>query len=545
MTHVRQAAQRLLFALRGGERLNGVENESTARGFHLLLACFLFGVLLYLAVAEPFFVVRKAASALILAVAGAIILTALHLLRTRRLRPAARLFVIAVWCLAEGCSAFDGALHSGVYGLVVLTIVNAGWLLGKSSAIGLTAATLLISLAEAVLEYSGHPMPRYFAGNPIASWLVLAGILIFAVGPILSILDTLRRAAARLLEYEKVVENLKEMILVVDRHYRYQIVNKAYLDFRRVTREQVIGHLIPELTGQEAFEQSIKNRVDECFQGKVVKYETAVTYSELGQRDLIATCFPIQGPAGIDRVAIVLEDITDRNRGERERQRAFQELQALNARLQSVREEERTSLARELHDRLGQTLTAIRIDLASLKTLPGREEYWRRIDAVSGLVEETIQTVRRISTELRPGILDDLGLVATIEWAAKEFQARTGIKCQVALPEVNPAIDAERSTVLFRIFQEALTNVARHAGATRVTVGVSQDREYLSLEVCDNGRGIAPEQLSASSSLGILGMRERALLVGGEFTISGASGGGTTVRVRIPFNGRANAAAHP
>jgi PAS domain S-box-containing protein len=542
MTRMDLAAERLLFALRGGNRLNGVENESTARGFHLLLTCFLFGILLYLAVAEPFFVVRKAVSALVLAGAGAIILTALHLLRTRRFLPAARVFVISVWCIAEGCSAFDGALHSGVYGLVVLTIVNAGWLLGKSSAIRLTAATLLFSLAEAMLEYSGHPVPRYFAGNPIASWMVLAGILIFAVGPILSILDSLGRAGARLLEYEKIVENLTEMILVVDRHYRYQIVNKAYLDFRRVKLGQVIGHLIPELTGQEAFEQFIKSRVDECFQGKLVKYESAVTYSELGPRDLNATCFPIQGPAGIDRIAIVLEDITDRNRAERERQRAFQELQALNARLQNVREEERTSLARELHDRLGQTLTAIRIDLAALKTSPGREEYWHRIDAVSGLVEETIQTVRRISTELRPGILDDLGLVATLEWATKEFQARTGIKCQVTLPEANPAIGAARSTVLFRIFQEALTNIARHAGATRVTVDVSQDSEYLLLEVCDNGCGIDPEQLSASGSLGILGMRERALLVGGEVAISGTSGGGTTVRVRIPFNGRANAA---
>jgi PAS domain S-box-containing protein len=432
-----------------------------------------------------------------------------------------------------------------VYGLIVLTIVNAGWLLGKSSAIGLTAATLLISFAEAMLDYSGHPLPRYFPGNPIASWFVLAATLILAVGPILSILDTFRLAGARLLEYEKVVENLPEMILVVDRHYRYLIANKTYLNYRRVTREQVIGRLIQELTGRETFDQVIKRKADECFQGKVVKYELAVTYSDLGPRDVVATYFPIEGPAGIDRMAIVLEDITDRNRAERERQRSFQELQALNARLQSVREEERTSLARELHDRLGQTLTAIRIDLAAMKTASSRDEYWHRIDAISGLVEETIQAVRKISSELRPGILDDLGLVATVEWAAHEFQARTGIKCQVALPATNPAIGADRSTVLFRILQEALTNIARHAGATRVTVGVSQDGDHLSLEVCDNGRGIDPARLSASGSLGILGMRERALLVGGEFIISGTSGGGTTVRVRIPFSGRANAAANP
>jgi signal transduction histidine kinase len=282
--------------------------------------------------------------------------------------------------------------------------------------------------------------------------------------------------------------------------------------------------------------------MDECFQGKVVKYELAVAYSKTGLRDLIATYTPIEGPAGVDRIAAALEDITDRKRAERELQRSFQELHALTARLESIREEERTTLARELHDRLGQALTAIRIDLAALRTIPGRKEQLQRIDAISGLVEETIHVVRRISTGLRPGILDDLGLAATVEWAAEEFQARTGIVCQVGAAGTNPAIDPERATALYRIFQEALTNIARHAGATQVTIGLVQNDSYLSLEVRDNGRGIAAEQLSASGSLGILGMRERAMLLGGEFTIAGDPLRGTTLRVRIPIAHKAHAA---
>jgi PAS domain S-box-containing protein len=353
-----------------------------------------------------------------------------------------------------------------------------------------------------------------------------------------------KRSEGKLREYEKVVQGLQEMIAVVDRGYRYAIANQTYLSYQGLRQEQVVGHSVSELLGQEVFERVVKSKMDECFQGKVVKYELAVAYPKRGLRDLIATYFPIEGPAGVDRIAAVLQDITDRKRAERELQRSFQELHALNARLESIREEERTRLARELHDRLGQTLTAIRIDLASLRATPGREQQLPRIDAISGLVEETIHAVRRISTELRPGILDDLGLAATVEWAAEEFQARTGIACQVALPGSDLAIDGERATALYRIFQEALTNIARHAGATQATIGLVQDGTHLSLEVRDNGRGIAAEQLSASGSLGILGMRERAMLLGGEFTIAGEPGSGTTVRVRIPIEDRAQAAGN-
>lgn len=350
-----------------------------------------------------------------------------------------------------------------------------------------------------------------------------------------------KRTEARLREYEKVVEGLQEMIVVVDRDYHYLIANQAFLNYRGMQPERVIGRSIGELLGQEYFEGLVKGKLDECFRGQVVRYELTYTYAKLGRRDLFATYFPIEGPAGVDRVAAVLADVTEQKRAKQELHRSFQQLHALTARLQSVREEERTRLARELHDQLGQALTAIRIDLAALKTTPARDQQLQRIDAISGLVDETIRSVRRLSTELRPGILDDLGLVAALEWAAEEFQARTGIECQVGLPRTNPAIDAERATALFRIFQETLTNIARHAGATQVTIGLSQDNGQLSLEVRDNGRGIGEDQLSTSGSLGILGMRERALLLGGEFFV-GNPGGGTTVRVRIPIDG-AKAAA--
>ncbi len=229
-------------------------------------------------------------------------------------------------------------------------------------------------------------------------------------------------------------------------------------------------------------------------------------------------------------------DIEDRKQAEDALQGSLNELRALAARLQSVREEERTRVAREIHDELGQALTGIKLELASLiRELPGdAKQQSNRAESIMKLADETIQTVRRISTELRPGILDDLGLMAAVEWAAEEFQSRTGTNCRLDLPEDDIVIDRERATALFRILQETLTNVARHANATQVNVRLAKEEGSLILEVHDNGKGISKEELSAGRSLGILGMRERALLLGGRLAVSGAPDEGTTVEVRIP-----------
>jgi PAS domain S-box-containing protein len=231
-----------------------------------------------------------------------------------------------------------------------------------------------------------------------------------------------------------------------------------------------------------------------------------------------------------------VRDITERKRAQEERQRSVEQLRALAARLQSVREEERKRVAREIHDQLGQALTAIKIDLSALICdLPKHlKEQSNRTSCILKLVDETIQAVRRISAELRPGILDDLGLVAAIEWAAEEFEARTGTKCRLHLSEDSISIDPERATAVFRIFQETLTNVARHADASEIEIRLAEADGDLTLEVRDNGRGIPDHKFSKGNSLGILGMRERALLLGGELTINGTPGNGTTVRVRIP-----------
>jgi len=206
--------------------------------------------------------------------------------------------------------------------------------------------------------------------------------------------------------------------------------------------------------------------------------------------------------------------------------------------VESVREEERVRIAREIHDELGQALTCMSMDLAFLdKQLPkGNAEAAARIQALATLVKETVKTVRRISAELRPSILDDLGLGAAVEWLAHDFETRTSIGCAVSVPS-NVAISAERGTVVFRMCQEALTNVARHAGASHVSIDLVEAGDTLTLEVRDNGRGITDEEVQRPGSLGLLGMRERAALLGGVAEVKGTPGQGTTVTVRVPLQG--------
>ncbi len=232
-----------------------------------------------------------------------------------------------------------------------------------------------------------------------------------------------------------------------------------------------------------------------------------------------------------------MTDITGRRESELALKNSRAQLRAFAANLQAAREEERTTVAREIHDELGQTLTGLKMDLSWLrKKLPKDQEVLlEKADAMLGLMNDTIDTVRRISTELRPGVLDELGLSAAVEWQAREFEKRTGIRCGLDSSVNDGGLDKTRSTALFRIFQEALTNIARHANATRVGVRLDQNNGHLKLQVRDNGGGIRKSKLSDPQSLGILGMRERAMLVGGELAITRARGKGTTVTVKIPI----------
>jgi signal transduction histidine kinase len=230
-----------------------------------------------------------------------------------------------------------------------------------------------------------------------------------------------------------------------------------------------------------------------------------------------------------DRTA-QLERASDELRNSRE------ELRALSLHLQQVREHERTRISREIHDELGQALTALKMDLATHPTGDGQDVHSQAMDRAIPMVDHMIASVRRIATELRPQILDDLGLLPALEWQAQDFGSRTGIACHIRCRGVTTGLDAERSTALFRMVQEMLTNIARHAQATHAQISLRFGRTAVVLDVRDNGRGMrasAPD--GAGTGLGLLGMRERAAAFGGTVTIQSKAHRGTHVQVRIPL----------
>jgi signal transduction histidine kinase len=226
----------------------------------------------------------------------------------------------------------------------------------------------------------------------------------------------------------------------------------------------------------------------------------------------------------------------ERELAEEKFRRSHDQLRALTGHLQFVREEERTRIAREVHDELGQALTGLKLDLSWLSgQIRGTPALQRKIKSMTGQIDATIQAVRRIATELRPGVLDNLGLAAAIEWQATEFQTRTGIRCAMTIDVTESIWEQNFSTACFRIFQETLTNIIRHAQATRVEVRLAQEDPQLILTVKDNGRGITEKEVLQAQSIGLIGMKERATQLGGEISFCGQPGLGTTVTLRVPI----------
>ena len=240
----------------------------------------------------------------------------------------------------------------------------------------------------------------------------------------------------------------------------------------------------------------------------------------------------IAGHFGIQR------DVTEGYEATQRVSASRQELRALAARLQRAREEERTAISREIHDELGQALTGIKLDISWMqRRLPRENDLLAQCQSMIDRIDGTLDTVRRIATELRPSVLDQLGLEAALEWQSQEFSVRTGILVDLDIAVGGATIPEHMASTSFRILQESLTNVARHARASRVAIRLAVVEGELSLEITDDGVGIAPQLLDGgTASLGLVGMRERALAAGGELCISGRPTLGTTVLLKVPLH---------
>jgi PAS domain S-box-containing protein len=333
-----------------------------------------------------------------------------------------------------------------------------------------------------------------------------------------------------------------DAIIAVDEKQRVVLFNQAAEAIFHCRREQALGSTL------DAF---LPARFRAAHRNHIAHFgDTGVTNRRMGDTTTLWALradgeeFPIeasisQASEGGHRLyTVILRDITRRKEYEDALVRQQAELREISARVLEAREEEKTQIARELHDELGQLLTALKMDLAWLRGQLPREkaEIGARAAQMDAVLDRTVASVRRISAELRPLMLDDLGLQDAIAWLAAEFSKHSGIKCQLSAPPEGALENVERmvATTLYRVLQESLTNVARHSGAKCAWVVVTESGNFLQMDIEDDGRGVADADLARSRSLGLKGMRERVRYIGGSVEIGRAPRGGTRVLVRVP-----------
>jgi PAS domain S-box-containing protein len=329
-----------------------------------------------------------------------------------------------------------------------------------------------------------------------------------------------------------ILNNIPDQAWLMDRDSRYILVNEAFVTACGLTETDILGKTPIEVWPAHWGREYMKTDAQVVSSGQRMRYEEKrqgpggqVRWFDIIKTPLRDAQGRVVGTVGISR------DVTDHKQMK-------QELRDLSAYLQTVREEERTHLSRELHDELGQSLTALQLGLGVVEAqLPVGSAAWvDHMDTLKALTDGTLSTIKRIASDLRPPLLDDLGLESAMEWLLTGFSRRTGVDHTLQLPNTPLAYGHDVSTTLFRILQEALTNVTRHGQATRVAVSLVETNDAIILHIADDGRGMDAATLPPQKSLGLIGMRERCVLLGGQLVIVSLPGQGTQIEARIPTN---------
>ncbi len=424
----------------------------------------------------------------------------------------------------------------------VLTSVKASTL-GHPVIGAAVAASLIGLLGLNIAAFIGGSAASWLPGSVlIADLLVIgAGIFVAARG----VLVAEHRSEASEARLESILDSAMDAIITVDAAQNIVLFNR--------TAEQVFGARRDEVLGNP-LDRFIPQRFRTLHRGHIQHFgRTGVTSRKMGDVTTLwglranGEEFPVE--ASISQAAqdgkryftVILRDITRRKQAEDEINRSHQELRELSARVLEAREEEKTRIARELHDELGQLLTALKMDLSWLRErLPAANpDLGAKADEMRALLDQTVTSTRRISADLRPLMLDDLGLADAANWLLDDFSKRSGMKCDIrvlaehSLEDVSPAA----STAVYRALQESLTNIGRHSGAKNVWVTFAGGNGSIQVEVEDDGRGISPEDLTKARSLGLRGMRERITYLGGSLDIARAPRGGTRLRITVPARG--------
>ena len=356
--------------------------------------------------------------------------------------------------------------------------------------------------------------------------------------------EALQSAQARVGD---IVDTAMDAIISADESQRIVLYNPSAERMFGWPREAVVGQPL-DLLLPERFRAAHRGHVGEFARTGATSRRMGGASSLRGLR-ANGEEFPIEASISQhhenDRklLTVILRDVTERMRAEEEVRQSQKDLRELSAAAHTIREQERRRVAREIHDELGQSLTALKMDVAwMLENLSaGSPPLSEKLQAMRSQLDATVAATRRISADLRPLMLDDLGLIPAAEWLAQNFSERTGIPCRLQIKPADIELAEPYASALYRILQESLTNVARHAKATRVEVVLEKADGALNLTVRDDGRGFSPAETRVHKTYGLLGLRERTVLLGGETRIASEPGRGTTISVRLPLRpGTAN-----
>jgi PAS domain S-box-containing protein len=385
---------------------------------------------------------------------------------------------------------------------------------------------------------------QVFSPESHEAWMRLTIVGMFVGFGIYSqwIIGARRRAEREALranaELTQIFDTAADAMRVVDRNFSIIRVNETFAALSGVTKEEAIGEKCYEVFWGPLC------HTEDCPLNRILENVERVEHdSEKVRKDgvrvpCIVSATPFRGADG-ELIGIVedFKDISERKEAEQALMLSHERLRDLTSHLQVVREEERTRIAREIHDELGQALTALKIDVHWLRQRLPDEKLLLidKADAMSKVIDWTVQSVRKICGELRPGLLDDFGLAAAMEWETEEFSKRTDIETKILSEPEDLTLPQEISTAVFRIFQETLTNIARHANATKAEIILKRDPKGVEMQVKDNGRGIKEQEILNPGSFGIMGMRERVDYLGGSLRING-SRDGTTVTMLVPID---------
>jgi len=421
----------------------------------------------------------------------------------------------------------------------------------KGSAFGHPAAIPAVAAVLGALLFANL---FTFASDSQSLWListvVIADMLAVGGGSVVAAREVMlaeRRSDVSQARLDAIVDSAMDAIIAVDATQNVVLFNRAAEQAFGVHRKEALG---------APLERFLPQRYRNAHHGHLDDFgRTGVTSRRMGDMTTLwarradGTEFPIEasisqaGELGQRVYTVILRDVTQRKKALDALQAQQQELRRLAAQVLEAREDEKTRIARELHDEMGQLLTALKMDLAWLRErLPaGDADTARRAEQMGRVLDQTVGATRRIASDLRPLMLDDLGLAEAANWLVGDFSSRSGVQCEMRMPGEGAleGLDKAVATALYRALQESLTNIARHAKARQVWVSLGAENGDIYFEVEDDGRGIEPADFAKARSLGLKGMRERMQYLGGSIEVARAPRGGTRVRVRVPAQGQA------